>query len=263
MILNAIDQKIRQAFSDAAMHYDTLTSLHKEIGRELTKKIQHCEPCGHVLDIGMGTGWFTHRLTNIFYEAMVIGIDSASGMVDCAQKREGSFKIIQADAARLPFKDGIFDIITSNLAYQWVGDLTRAFHLCHALLVKNGTFCLTMFGYNTFHELFTALEKCTIDNKRGKEFMPSRLASEDQVSKALMSAGFQDRHVYVERIKVRFEDMMSLIKWVKDTGANALPMDMYLGKDLLQRTNEYYNKKFRDRLGVYATFEVIWIEAKR
>ena len=30
--------KVRQAFTDAADQYDILTSLHKEIGRELVKK---------------------------------------------------------------------------------------------------------------------------------------------------------------------------------------------------------------------------------
>ena len=33
MIIKLIDQKIRKAFSDAAMQYDVLSGLHKEIGR--------------------------------------------------------------------------------------------------------------------------------------------------------------------------------------------------------------------------------------
>ena len=56
---------------------------------------------------------------------------------------------------------------------------------------------------------------------------------------------------------------MSMIKWVKDIGANALVKDTYMGKDLLLRTNEYYNANYQDRLGIYATFELIWVEAKR
>ena len=263
MIIKLIDQKIRKAFSDAAMQYDALSGLHKEIGRELTAKIQHCDPCGRILDIGMGTGWFTGRLANMFPEATVVGIDSAPGMIGRAREQQGSFHIIQADAACLPFTDGAFDIITSNLAYQWVGDLTQAMAQCRAQLTANGTLCFTMFGYNTLKELFEALEQCSDIGGKDKAGAFSRLADDKQVGQALREAGFQDVRVDAERIKVRFEDMMSLVKWVKDIGANALPRDTYIGKDLLLRADRYYNGHFRDRLGVYATFEVIWVHARR
>ena len=120
-----------------------------------------------------------------------------------------------------------------------------------------------MFGRDTFHELFKALEKCVqvVDQKR--ELSIYRLADKDQVMSALQHAGFNNIEVSTERIKVRFEDMMSMIKWVKDIGANALAKDIYMGKDLLLRTNDYYNTHYKDRLGVFATFEVMWVEAKR
>ena len=158
MIVNIIDQKIRRAFSDAAMQYDMLTSLHKEIGRELTKKVIDHEPCSAVLDVGMGTGWFTHRLTNTFPDAMVVGLDFASGMIAHARKKEGTFKTVQADASQLPFKGKVFDLIMSNLAYQWISNLPEAFHICRSRLKKEGKLCFTMFGYDTFRELFEALE---------------------------------------------------------------------------------------------------------
>ena len=263
MIIKLIDQKIRKAFSDAAMQYDVLTGLHKEIGRELTGKIRHCEPCGRILDIGMGTGWFTGRLANMFPEAMVVGVDSAPGMISLAREKQEAFTIVQADAARLPFQDGTFDIITSNLAYQWVGGLAQAMAQCRSQLTADGTLCFTMFGYNTLKELFEALERCSDVSGKDKEVVFSRLADDQQAAQALREAGFQAVQVDAERIKVRFEDMMSLVKWVKDIGANALPRDTYIGKDLLLRADEYYNAHFRDRLGVYATFEVIWVHARR
>lgn len=263
MIIKLIDQKIRKAFSDAAMQYDVLTGLHKEIGRELAGKIQQCEPCGRILDIGMGTGWFTGRLADMFPESLVVGVDSAPGMISRASEKQGTFRIVQADAACLPFKAGAFDIITSNLAYQWVGDLARAMAQCRFQLAADGTLCITMFGYNTLTELFAALEQCSGVNGKDRDVAFSRLADDKQVAQALQEAGFQAVRVDAERIKVRFEDMLSLVKWVRDIGANALPRDLYIGKELLLRANEYYNAHFRDRMGVYATFEVIWAHARR
>ena len=56
MILTAIDDKIQRAFSNAAVQYDGLTDLHKEIGNKLLKGMEREKIPSTVLDVGMGTG---------------------------------------------------------------------------------------------------------------------------------------------------------------------------------------------------------------
>ena len=260
---NGIDQKVCRGFSKAALHYDRLTDLHKEIGGRLAERIELIEDFLPLLDVGMGTGWFTQRLAAIFPDAVIVGLDFAPGMVAYARQRNGESIIVQADAAHLPFKEGAFGVVASNLAYQWVEDLPRAFALCRSLLSERGCFYLTMFGHDTFQELFTALDSCTDKKNDRNSLAIQRLVNKQQVAQALKSAGFNTRNVENEHIKVHFPDMMNLIKWIKDIGANTLPKDVYMGKDLLLRANQYYNRHFKDSLGVYATFEVIWVEARR
>src|SRR5436309_12651597 len=102
-MLKFLDQKIRKAFSGAAMQYDVLTSLHKEIGRDLIKKVMAIEPCRTILDVGMGTGWLTYRLYQHFPGSLVVGVDFAPGMIEAAQNQsEDSFKIVEAHAGELP-----------------------------------------------------------------------------------------------------------------------------------------------------------------
>lgn len=273
MLLKNIDDKIRRAFSDAALQYEVLTGLHKEIGRELLAKAAAREGGGpildvgmvpiptYILDVGMGTGWFTGRLKNYFPDARVVGIDFAAGMVDVAGMREKACAIVQADARQMPFKENTFEMIASNLAYQWVGDLCEAFVHCHAVLKEEGNLYLTMFGYSTFRELFEALEK-TRDAAKG-DIALRRLADRGQVADALAKAGFRDVNVEEESIKVHFQDMLALVKWVKDIGANALMGEVFIGRDWLNRANAYYHQTFGDRWGVGATFEVIWVEARK
>ncbi len=263
MISDIIDQKIRNGFSQAASQYDVLTDLHREIGEKLAQKISCDGPYSRILDIGMGTGGFTGLLTAAFPDSMVVGIDFASGMINCAQEKEKAFKIVQADASFLPFKEGVFDVVVSNLAYQWIAHLSDAFMLCYSSLNKNGKLCLAMFGHKTFDELFMSLDTCL--DKRGNNgcFTIRRLADKNQVTESLKEAGFCNPRVQSEYIRVQFPDMMGLVKWIKDIGANALPTDIYIGKDLLFRANDYYNAHFKDRLGIYATFEVLWVEAQR
>lgn len=252
-------QKVRDAFSAAAFRYDQLTDVHQKIGKELMNRVGSEEISGSILDIGMGSGWFTQHLTATFPKSMVVGLDFASGMIACARQRRKGFKIVQADAAHLPFKKSSFSLIASNLAYQWVRDLSLGFSSCRFCLKKTGKLYLTMFGHDTFQELFTALDTCADQ----KKVIIRRLAKESQVSKALKNAGFGGIRIQAQRKKVYFRDMLSLMKWIKDIGANTLPGNLYLGKDLLQKANGYYSDRFKDTHGVYATLEVIWVEAAR
>ena len=263
MILKSIDEKIRQAFSDAALQYDALTSLHKEIGRDLIKTVRMHEPCARILDIGMGTGWLTTRLAHLFPGSVVVGLDFAQGMIDQAKQQGEDIRILQADAGHLPFQKNSFDIIISNLAYQWIEDIPRAFQQCSDTLNKTGVLSLTLFGHQTLQELFVALEQSQLSADQGKILSVRRLATLDEVKAALAHAGFIDAIVDYERIKVRFPDMLGLIKWTKSIGANSLEKNVFIGKEWLSRANEYYNKNFCDHLGVYTTFEVIWVFAKK
>jgi len=259
-MFDIFDQKIRKAFSESAVQYDVLAQLHREIGRELTAKLKEIEPSDVVLDIGMGTGWLTKRLKNYFPDSTVIGLDFATGMIEQARKQDSDFDIVQADARALPFKEDTMDIITSNLAYQWMDNLMQSFKCCYSHLKNGGTLCLTMFGRQTLDELFVAFEQC----KGGKKSLPfRRLASRDDIKQAVMSAGFHNVSVDYEQIKVRFPDMLALIQWIKGIGANVNDKEIFIGKELLAKANDYYNGHFKDRLGIYATFEVVWVQANK
>lgn len=263
MILKALDQKIRNAFSSAAGQYDGLTSLHKEIGRELSKKVIDNDHTDSILDVGMGTGWLSHRLKFYLPASRVIGMDFAGGMIEEAKKKYDDFIIVQADANSLPFKEKSFDLIISNLAYQWVKQLDQAFVDCQRILKEHGKMYITMFGHETLNELFESINSVMKKERPGETLTLRRLASVLDVQAALSAAGFKDVRVDYERIKVRFNDLFDLIKWVKGIGANCLGNSLFLGKDLLDKANQYYCQKYSDRLGVYATLEVIWIKADK
>jgi len=258
MLLDFVDQRIRKAFSDAAMEYDVLTSLHKEIGRELIKKALDVENDQMILDIGMGTGWLTSRLKFYFPESRIVGMDFAEGMIHHAQQSYEGFDVVQADAKRLPFKQHTFNLVVSNLALQWLGDLPGAMNQVARCLKPDGSFVFTMFGRETFRELFSALEYACRIKKGTEKVNIQRLFSTQEVEKVLASADFRTGDVDYERIKVRFPDMMGMIQWIRAIGANSLAKDIFLGKELLNHANDFYNQHYKDRFGIYATFEVIW-----
>ncbi len=261
MFFKTIDKKIKKSFSSAALQYDVLSSLHREIGRDLTSRIVFTQEPQAILDIGMGTGWFTNRLKNQNPDALVVGFDFAQGMIEQSKKRDSDFHCLLADAKNLPFKKEKFDLITSNLAYQWVSDFEKGFKDCKELLSQEGVLQMTMFGYNTLEELFISLHESL--EQKAEKLGITRLAKEEDLKSALNKCGFKDVSVVAEKIKVRFPDMFALLKWIKNIGANSLEKDIFIGKEHLNRANQYYLKHFTDTHGPYATFEVVWLKATK
>ena len=258
-MLSLFAKKIRKAFTDAADQYDILTSLHKEIGRELVKKVVRLE-AARILDVGCGTGYAANKAKFFFPESTIVGLDSAEGMLAKAgQLHEGiPLYWIQADAQGLPFKDQSFDLVLSNLAYQWVGDLKAAFREAYRILSPKGTLNITLFGSNTCAELFFSLRAFHPDLDLGN------LPAVEHVRSALQGAGFADIKIDYELIKVEFKDVPELLGWLKNIGANRISTNkIFLGKQMLAKINSYYQEHFPYNEGICASFEVIWAYAKK
>jgi malonyl-CoA O-methyltransferase len=256
MIWQTLHHKVRKAFSDAAFNYEMLSSLHKEIGRELVRKVMH-KDAARVLDVGTGTGYLANKAKFYFPEALVVGVDLADGMVLEANKLKEGIQIVQADACALPFKPQAFDLVISNLAYQWVGDLRHAFGLAHQSLSPKGSFCATVFGRQTLGELFLTIDAVS------PEKSVNRLPDMDLIQAAMASSGFKDVKVDYELIKVQFADVMDLLKWTKSIGANILNDDIFLGPKTLAKMDEHYKANHPYFDGICVTFEVIWVAANK
>lgn len=261
MILKLLNNQIRRAFSNSAIHYEVLAGMQYEIGRELVKKLDWDEDCENILDVGMGTGKLTNRMTHLCPGAKVIGLDFADGMVQEAKKKYETFEIVQANAVALPFGEANFDAVLSNLAYQWVDNLPAAFVEARRVLKPNGKFCATLFGQQTLNELFTSLE--IISDQDNKRIKLQRLRDYGTVNQAVMDAGFKNVEVRSEITKTHFDDMHSLLKWLKLIGANRISQNYYFGLRYLTKVAEYYKNQFKGRWGVVASFEVIWVKGTK
>jgi ubiquinone/menaquinone biosynthesis C-methylase UbiE len=63
------------------------------------------------LDVGTGTGDGAIALARRFPEAEVVGVDLADGMLELARRKAPELRFERADASRLPFSDGSFDLV--------------------------------------------------------------------------------------------------------------------------------------------------------
>jgi len=263
--MHTINNKIQRGFSASAKRYDLFSGLHRGIADKLFAQVAKEPAPSALLDVGCGTGYLTARLKDHFPLSNIIGLDFSSDMLEVAQSKHEDIAWVLGDAHHLPFLDGNFDILISNLAYQWIGDLSRAFSEARRVLGPNGVLACTLFGYNTCKELFQSLGEA-----RTKALQFNRLPDEAQIRAALAASGFKNPDINSELIKIEFNSMHELIAWLKSIGANHLPAspangtrEGFWGPEALSRAASIYRKKFPYFKGVGATFEVIRVYAKR
>jgi malonyl-CoA O-methyltransferase len=263
-----VQHRIQNAFSRCAGQYEDLTDLQAQIGEELLERIKEHSPqtwqqLSAILDVGAGTGRMLPQLQSVFPAARIIGMDLAFGMLSVARKKNNHARLIQADAARLPFKDNIFDLVVSNVSYQWVQDLEQAFGLIHSVLKPEGVFYLTMFGYESLRELFAAFESTGLTSGDNGRPQIKRLPRSIQIYQAATAAGFKRIEKSRETRRIYFKDMLALLRWLKGIGANTLGANIFLGKDGLKKASAYYRSHFSQDGRGYASFEVIGIKAQK
>jgi ubiquinone/menaquinone biosynthesis C-methylase UbiE len=80
-----------------------------------------------VLDLGTGTGVVARLVAERFPEAEVVGADISAEMIDEARRLTDSPRVAYqvADAQKLPFADGSFDLITLGNMIPFFDELAR------------------------------------------------------------------------------------------------------------------------------------------
>ncbi|MCM8779738.1 MAG: methyltransferase domain-containing protein [Candidatus Omnitrophica bacterium] len=249
-------QIIEKKFSRAASNYDRHADIQKYFADLLLERLKSDRAASqNMLDIGTGTGNLLQGLSYIYPSANIAGLDISWGMLSKA--RERMRRLLQADAAQLPFKDNSFDLVISNLALQWVVHLQSCFSEIARILKKEGNLYFNIFGPQTLKELkviFPAIEERFI------------LSGLPDIERLLEKTGFkniQSQRLIEKRI---YPTMTDIVKWLKNIGANYtgyIPVKSLGMRKIWQEAESNYKNQFAGGEGVYATFETFLIKAKR
>jgi SAM-dependent methyltransferase len=80
-----------------------------------------------ILDVGTGTGFVARLLAERFPDAEIVGVDLAPRMVEQARALTDAPKVRYevADASRLPFADGSFELVTLSNMIPFFDELAR------------------------------------------------------------------------------------------------------------------------------------------
>ena len=107
-------------FDMVAKNYDRTNDLlsfyQSRIWRRATKKAVSPKPGLRILDVAAGTG--TSSQAFLVPGAEVVAADFSKGMLEEGAKRHPNLKFVFADAMKLPFSDGEFDVVTISFGLR-------------------------------------------------------------------------------------------------------------------------------------------------
>jgi malonyl-CoA O-methyltransferase len=261
-----VKAKIKKHFSRAAAAYDNLTLFQKRWGERMLKEVLKRERRPErILDIGSGTGRLSRQLSTIYPQAIILGLDLAEGMVSYAEGRKTKANLPnlffgQAEAEYLPLTDGSFDLVISNLTYQWVENLKSAFSEVFRVLRIGGSFYFTTLGEGSLQELSFSFAEAHRRRKypslpHGQDFI-----REDELKRFLREANFSRPKVSLSWEKNYYPEVIGLLKWLKKVGANnALEEMSAAGRSpgLIREMIKIYEENYRVNGNIPASFEVI------
>jgi demethylmenaquinone methyltransferase/2-methoxy-6-polyprenyl-1,4-benzoquinol methylase len=155
-------KRVREMFTEIAPRYDLLNHLLSfELDRLWrTRAAKHLRPVfveqkTFVLDLCCGTGDLAIAI-NLGYRARVTGVDFAHSMLMRARKKSARLlnktltqlhpiRYIEADALRLPFADGTFDLVTTAFGFRNLANYEAGLREIQRVLKPGGTIAILEF----------------------------------------------------------------------------------------------------------------------
>lgn len=239
------EQRI-QLFSQAATQYDTYATAQKIVSRRLADFLP--PQATSIVELGCGTGLFTHILSQRYDPSAILAIDIAPGMVTVCQKRFPLAAYVVADAHQFVAPREV-DLVASCSSFQWFSAYKQVLDNIWNSLSPTGYCCVSMFIEGSLCELAESY-KATL-----RVPMPTvPFWQEEECCQRFVDAGFRMQLMSIEEIKIPLTDPFSLLKGLKMMGLSRPDLHSPLLPGSLKALIRYYSEQF----GPTATYKVFY-----
>jgi len=168
---------------------------------------------------------------------------------------------VAADEETLPFAEGKFDLVVSNLSLHWVNDLPGALLQIRRLLKPDGLFLASMLGGETLRELRQCLLEAEIAEEGGAGPRVSPFVEVKDAGALLQRAGFSLPVTDVDDVDVTYGNPFRLLADLRGMGeTNALTSRRrgFSRRGTLARAMALYAERHADADGrVRSTFQIV------
>ena len=170
---------------------------------------------------------------------------------------------LAAEPEALPFGEGRFDLIVSNMSLHWVNDLPGALIQIRRALKPDGLFLAALAGGGTLGELRAALLEAEMELAGGASPRVSPFVDLRDAGALLQRAGFALPVADGDLIPVRYENALRLMADLRGMGeANALAEmpRRFSRRDVLLRAAEIYRERHEGPDGrIPASFQIVYL----
>ncbi|RMG87423.1 MAG: methyltransferase domain-containing protein [Bacteroidetes bacterium] len=222
MVLDYLSKKYDWTDPRTAAILDETSLWSSAFSRLLLNHIP-LKPNVRLLDIGTGTGVPLFELAHRLGEsAHLTGIDLQPAFLERAKWKKSFFglenvELVQGDATQLPFEDGTFDLVVSNLGINNFADPERAVAEAFRVLKKGGRLILTTNLEGHFREFYSVFEAVLRDLRFGDiagkvSALEARRGTVESVRELVENAGFSIPKIVREYDAMRYLDGSAFLR---------------------------------------------------
>ena len=250
-------QTIEHNFSRHARRYDAYATVQRTVGAHLTERLG-AGPFAHILDIGCGTGDYTHLLHQRYPAAQITGIDLSVSMIAEAKRKLGhhGIEFLVGDAETTAFA-APFDLITSNACFHWFADLHATIAKCAASLTDDGHLAFSSQGPRTFRELAECLDTVLPTHSP----ISARTFADQHALETALRRHFPLVSVVEGTLTETYPSLLALLNTIKYTGTRGSGLEgTVLTKTLLKELEQTYIKQAGS---ITATYQIFYCLAQK
>jgi malonyl-CoA O-methyltransferase len=265
-------QQVKFHFSKNASNYNQYANVQRIMKDTLIKfMLQNNKSTikiKNILEIGCGTGYLTHALTEIFPNAHITAVDIAPGMIAEIRSKftSNSVSFICSDIEEIELNN-TYDIVISNATFQWFNQMPITIKKLYDALNPNGILCFSTFGEYTFREL----NECFNKTKQALSIKESIYSGQPFYSlnelttlcKNAVEAKINDNEPLVKSKETfeyeYFNNCKDFFYSIKKTGANNSNKDNRSTSPIfIKKVIDLYNENFRENDKVKATYHCLF-----
>jgi SAM-dependent methyltransferase len=212
------------------------------------------------LDLGCHGGELAARLQGRFGIERLLASDLSPRLADLA-RRHGPALAVAADEEMLPFAEGRFDLVISNLSLHWVNDLPGTLLQIRRLLKPDGLFLASMLGGETLRELRHCLLEAELAEEGGAGPRISPFVDLRDAGALLQRAGFALPVADIDPVSVTYGNPLALLADLRAMGeGNALTVRRrhFSRRATFARAMALYHQHYADPEGrLPASFQIV------
>ncbi len=194
-------QKVIQNFGSHANSYDRHNFVQEQIAKGLSDFLPEIRK-PEILEVGCGTGSFTRHLIDKYENASFHITDISPEMIAQSRKNIGCSRNIEWSVmdGENPILTKKYDLIVSNMAFQWFEDSQKAIERLCSILKPDGILLYSVPSPECFAEWHCVLQELSL---------PSGILRFENPQGAFMQKSFL----------VKYNDTVDFLKTIKNVGA--------------------------------------------